>query len=92
MFEETKNTVAKTLKIYSIINAIVVILASIIIAINTEEIIFFILGVALGICVNFVIYAFGELIDLLDQIKENTKKAANTKEEAEDLSDILPNL
>ncbi len=92
MFQDTSNKIARILKIYSVINVIVVILASIVIAVNAEEIIIFILGVALGICVNFVIYAFGELIDLLDQIKENTKKAANTKEEAEDLSDILPNL
>lgn len=74
----TKNKVARILKIYSIINAIVVFLASVIIAINTEEIVIFIVGTALAICVNFVIYAFGELIDLLAQIRDNTKANRST--------------
>lgn len=78
MFKQTKNKVARILKIYSIINAIVVFLASVIIAINTEEIVIFIVGTALAICVDFVIYAFGELIDLLAQIRDNTKANRST--------------
>ena len=78
MLKQTKNKVARILKIYSIINAIVVFLASIIIAVNEEEIVIFIVGTALAICVNFVIYAFGELLDLLAQIRDNTKANRNT--------------
>ena len=79
MFKNTKNKVARILKIYSIINAIVVFLTSVIIALGEEEIIIFIVGTALAICVNFVIYAFGELLDLLAQIRDNTKVNSNTE-------------
>ena len=73
-----QNKVAKILKVYAIINAIVVFLASVIIAVDNEEIVIFIVGTALAVCVNFVIYAFGELIDLLAQIRDNTKANRNT--------------
>ena len=83
MAKQTKNKVARILKIYSIINAIVVFLASIVIAVDSENIVVFIVGTALAICVNFVIYAviyaFGELLDLLAQIRDNTKVNRNTE-------------
>lgn len=79
MFMNTKNRVAKVLKIYSIVNAIVVFLVSIVIAVDSESIVILIVGTALAICVNFVIYAFGELIDLLAQIRDNTKANRNVE-------------
>lgn len=85
-----QNKVAKILKGYSIINAIVVFLASIVIAVNAEEVVVFIIGTALAVCVNFVIYAFGELLDLLAQIRDNTKVAGTTGTEAD--YDDLPDL
>ena len=90
MLKQTKNKVARILKIYSIINAIVVFLASIILTLNEGEIIFFIVGTALAVCVNFFIYAFGELLDLLAQIRDNTKAAGATGIEAtyDDLPDL----
>lgn len=79
MAKQTKNKVARILKNYSMINAIVVFLASIVIAVDSENIVVFIVGTALAICVNFVIYAFGELLDLLAQIRDNTKVNRNTE-------------
>ena len=90
MSKNTKNKVARILKVYSYINAVVVFLASIVLAMDEENIIFFIVGTALAICVNFVIYAFGELLDLLAQIRDNTKAAGATGIEAtyDDLPDL----
>lgn len=77
MFKQTKNKVARILKIYSFINSVVVFLASVIIAIYSEEIVLFIVGTALAICENFVIYALGEILDLIAQIQDNTKANRN---------------
>lgn len=71
------NKVAQVFKVYAIINAIIVILASIIIASENEEVLFFIIGAALGIFVNFLLYACGELIQLLQDIKDNTARGMN---------------
>ena len=71
------NKVAQVFKVYAIINAIVVLLASMIIANDTGEILFFIIGTALGIFINFLLYACGELIQLLQDIKDNTSRGLN---------------
>lgn len=71
------NKVAQIFKGYAIINAIVVLLASMIIANNTGEILFFIIGVALDLFINFLLYACGELIQLLQDIKDNTSRGMN---------------
>lgn len=71
------NKVAQIFKGYAIINAIVVLLASMIIANNTGEILFFIIGVALDVVINFLLYACGELIQLLQDIKDNTSRGMN---------------
>lgn len=85
-----KNKVARILKIYAIINAIVVILASIIISATEEEPLIFIIGFAAGVCVNFAIYAFGEVVDLLAQIRDNTQKTEPVV--AASLEDQLPDI
>ncbi len=90
MFEKTKNKVARILKGYAVINAVVVILASAVIASNEGEALIFIIGAAVGICVNFAIFAGGELIDLLAQIRDNTRP--NGAAEDLDFEDQLPDL
>ena len=65
------NTVAKITKWYAIINAAVCVLFAF--NIGLDEI----LGVAVlaaGFVVNFGIYALGEVIQLLEDIKNNTAK------------------
>ena len=55
------NKVAKIFKVYAIINAVVVGIASIVIAAAAEQIVVFIIGVAVGIFINFLLYACGNL-------------------------------
>ena len=95
MFKSTKNKVARILKIYSILNVIGGFIISRYLAWNMPGTIAD--GMAWGyfaavIVVSFLIYAFGELIDLLEQIKENTKSFGDPQKKAEDYSDMLPEL
>ena len=71
----TENTVAKILKIYSVINFVACIILTFIIA-DAIGAVGLIVGLALSIGVNFVIYACGELLQLLHDIKLNTAKTA----------------
>ena len=82
MFKKTKNKVARILKCYSVINFIVCLIIVIYYAIELEEVAIFIGGLSVAICTNFVIYAFGELMDLLAQIKDNTKSTGKKDIEA----------
>ena len=66
-----KNLVAKILQVYACINAVAGIILAIFIAAEMSGIVAFIFG-ALAIVVSFFIYALGEIIELLDQIKLNT--------------------
>ena len=66
-----KNLVAKILQVYAWLNAVSGIILAIFIASEMSGIIAFIFG-ALVIVVSFFIYALGEIIELLDQIKLNT--------------------
>ncbi len=72
------NKVAKIFKVYAIINAIVGLLASIFIALDAENALFFIIGVSLVVFINFLLYACGELIQLLQDIKDNTSRGMKT--------------
>lgn len=90
MKSRSNNRVAKILKIYSVINVIVVIIISIFLGTEYDES-YFIIGAALGIFVNFFIYAFGELIDLLAEIRDNTKNFKSVSSEESEYSD-LPDL
>lgn len=85
--EKTTNKVAKVFKVYAIINFIVCIIASIWISTEYYEVLFFIIGAAIALVVNFMLYAFGEVIQLLEDIKNNTKKAY-----PQPVSDNLPDL
>ena len=71
----SENTVAKILKVYAILNFLVCIIVCGVIADGLGWIVFA-LGLALSVCVNFVVYACGELLQLLHDIKLNTSKAA----------------
>lgn len=76
MFKKTRNKVARILKIYSVFNVIGGIIIAILLGDNlpypiatfTPWIYFFSV-----IVVSFGIYAFGEIVDLLAQIRDNTK-------------------
>ena len=73
----TENAVAKILKVYAVLNFVVCLIACLIVADNLRlSGIVLAIGIAASVCVNFVIYACGELIQLLHDIKENTAKAA----------------
>ncbi len=76
MFKETKNTVARILKIYSILNVIGGIIIARYLAWNLPG------NIADGvswvyfaavIVVSFLIFTIGEIVDLLAQIRDNTK-------------------
>ena len=67
-----KNTVAKILQIYAIINAAAGAILMFIIADSLEWTVALI-WFALVLVVSFFIYAFGEIIELLTEIKLNTR-------------------
>ena len=74
----TQNTVAKVFKVYSGVNSIACILLLFILAGTTGiSDVAGIIWIAVSIVVNFGIYAIGEVIQLLDDIKQNTAKARN---------------
>lgn len=74
----TQNTVAKVFKVYSGVNFIACILLLFILADTTGiSDVAGIIWIAVSIVVNFGIYAIGEVIQLLDDIKQNTAKARN---------------
>lgn len=93
MSMNAQNTVAKILKIYSIINFVACIILTFIIA-DAIGAVGLIVGLALSIGVNFVIYACGELLQLLHDIKLNTAKtvAAAPAAPAPVIPDELPEL
>lgn len=77
-----KNTVAKILQIYAIINAVAGAILMFIIADSLEWTVALI-WFALVLVVSFFIYAFGEIIELLTEIKLNTRGAAPVVEDFE---------
>ena len=86
---KSKNTVAQVLKIYAVINFIFGIILSISIGKNIDidgiGIYFF----AASLVINFVIFAFGEVVQLLHDIKINTSNHATSSSTT---SDELPEL
>ena len=86
---KSKNTVAQVLKVYAIINFIAGIILSIVIGKNIDidgiGIYFF----AASLVINFVIFAFGEVVQLLHDIKINTSNHATASSTT---SDELPEL
>ena len=77
-----KNTVAKILQIYAIINAVAGAIMTFVLADSLEWTIALI-WLALVLVVSFFIYAFGEIIELLTEIKLNTRGAAPVVEDFE---------
>ena len=86
---KSKNTVAQVLKIYAVINFIFGIILSISIGKNIDidgiGIYFF----AVSLVTNFAIFAFGEVVQLLHDIKINTSNHATSSSTT---SDELPEL
>ena len=70
-----QNTVAKILKIYSIINFAACFFLGCFLFEGLGSLVFAI-WLAASICINFVIYACGELLQLLHDIKLNTANTA----------------
>lgn len=73
------NKIAKILKTYAYINGVIGVLASCFIGGPLSDIIgdelgilSIVLGIATAVVVNFLIYAFGEHLQLLQDIKDNT--------------------
>ena len=70
-----KNTVASVLQVYAIINAILGVMLSFVIASAADYVpIAGLLFSILPIGASFLIYSFGEVIKLLHEIKLNTRK------------------
>ena len=91
----TQNTVAKVFKVYSGVNSIACILLLFILAGTTGiSDVAGIIWIAVSIVVNFGIYSIGEVIHLLDDIKQNTAKArSNINEDTTaNIADELPEL
>ena len=75
---DEKNTVAKVLQIYAIINAIFGLILAFRVGADYAGGIGFLLFCSVLVASGFI-YAFGEVIKLLHEIKLNTRKTANGK-------------
>ena len=75
-----KNAVATILQVYAIVNAVLGVILSFVIAAAADYVpIAGLLFSILPIGASFLIYSFGEVIKLLHEIKLNTRNAANGK-------------
>ena len=77
MGQDNTNTVAKILKVYAIINAVAGCILGLIAA-DTFNAALVALFIGLCIVTSFVIYAFGEVIQLLQDIKDGTRSTIKT--------------
>lgn len=77
-----KNLVAKILQIYALINAAAGVILMFIIADSLEWVVALV-WFALVLVVSFFIYAFGEIIELLTEIKVNTSSSTPVVESFE---------
>ena len=85
---KSKNTVAQVLNIYAVINFI----ACIILSFTIGNDIIYGIGIyffAVSLVINFAIFAFGEVVQLLHDIKSNTSNHATASSTT---SDELPEL
>lgn len=74
--EYENNTVARIFKVYAILNAVACfIFMYVLIAADYLDTLGVIIWIGTSIVVNVGIYAIGEVIQLLDDIKQNTAKA-----------------
>lgn len=72
-----KNLVAKILQVYAYLNAAAWVILAFLIADEIDAIVAIMLFAA-GLLVSFFIYALGEIIELLNQIKLNTANTQTT--------------
>ena len=84
----TKNIVAQVLKVYAIINFVVCLIMSVNIGniFDGMGIYFF----AVSLVVNFGIFAFGEVVQLMQDIKINTQNQTSSHHRV--IADELPEL
>ena len=87
-----ENTVAKVLKVYAIINAAAGVLLGIIIGASLESFLYCIMIAGVVAVASFGIYAVGEAIQLLHDIKLNTSAQTLPAEKKTLLQDIEANL
>ena len=95
MFKSTKNKFAKALKIYSMINILGGIILSIWLFDNTpiDESVFYALGFFfLSLVASAAIFGFGEVIELLESIKNNTSNGAGIGAKGRVENNELPEL
>lgn len=83
---QKKNTVASILKVYAIINAVGGLILALLLGDEISGLLAFGVFVAVAV-VSFGIYAFGEVIQLLEDIKTNTSRTAQ-KDTPVELPDI----
>ena len=81
-----KNIVAKILQIYAYVTAVRGAILALVFAENIEETAF--IYVAAVLILSLFIYALGEIIELLDAVKQDSKGIENTKEEIQELPEI----
>ena len=90
-----QHTVAKIFKIYAILNAVACfIFMYVLIAADYLDTLGVIIWLAASTVINFEIYAVGEVIQILDDIKQNTAKSAcgSISEDTLSVTDELPEL
>lgn len=83
---KSENTVAAILQVYAYLNAIAGAISALSIKDTVGGTIAF-LWFAVVLVASFLLYAFGEVIDLLHEIKKNTRGEASAE-----ISDDLPEL
>lgn len=84
------NFVANVIKIYSVVNLIGVIILTLILSDSMGGFYAFVFF-CIGLVVSFGMYAFGEIISLLQDIKDNTNKEKINKEQSH-ATDELPSI
>lgn len=83
---KSKNIVAKIIQVYACVNAAVWVIVFFVIA-SEVNVLTALAAFVVGVFVSFLLYAFGEIIDLLQEIKTNTYKPSETV-----IPDELPEL
>lgn len=83
---KSNNIVAKIIQVYAYLNAIAGVILAFILSDDVGGVVAF-LWFAVVLVVSFLLYAFGEVIDLLHEIKKNTRGEASAE-----IPDDLPEL
>ena len=87
---DSKNTVASILKVYGIINGIACIILGLVTRDNLPYTLEYLatVEIAAGIVVSFLIYALGEVIQLLHDLKINTSSSKKEAVQPDELPEI----